>query len=218
MSVRAQSVVTPTHGRVLIRDGNAAIALVGFHGYAQSAEDLMDALERVPGAEDFTLVSIQALHRFYTRGDQKIVASWMTRQDREQAIADNIDYVDRALEKETGTLFQKTVPISFLGFSQGVAMAYRAALLGRHPATTVVAIGGDIPPDVKNVSAERWPRVLIAAGANDQWYTAEKLEADAAFLSSHGVAHEIYRHDAGHEITADVLDAVALFIRGSARP
>ena len=201
MAVRAESILTPSHGRVLIRDASSTIALVGFHGYAQSADDMMDVLERVPGAAGCTLVSVQALNRFYTRGDQKIVASWMTRQDREQAIADNIEYVDRALDG-------LGLPFIAVGFSQGVAMAYRAALLGKKPAAGIVAIGGDVPPDVKNVPAERWPRVLIAAGATDQWYTAAKVAADEAFLQGHGVAHEIYRHGAGHEVTADVLGAI----------
>jgi predicted esterase len=224
MSVRVQSVLTPTHGRVVIRPGLIsgkrdpvsfpAVTVAGFHGYAQNAEDMMDVLKRIPGADHCTLVSVQALHRFYTRGDQKIVASWMTRQDREQTIADNIVYVDRALDgNETGTLFSEKSPgLIFVGFSQGVAMAYRAALLGKHPAAAIVAIGGDVPPDVKDVPAANWPRVLIAAGAKDQWYTAEKVSADEAFLKSHGVAHEIHRSDAGHEATDDMLAAAARFI------
>lgn len=173
----------------------------------------MDVLQLLPGSEAFTLVSVQALHRFYTRGDQKVVASWMTRQDREETIADNVGYVDRIFETTSGVVSSETTPdVVFLGFSQGVAMAYRAALLGRKPAAGIIAIGGDTPPDVKNVPAAKWPRVLIAVGAKDQWYTADKVAADEAFLKSHGVAYEIYRHDAGHEITADVRDAAARFL------
>src|SRR5690242_7640368 len=89
------------HGRVLIEpDGGAAVssrALVGFHGYAQTAGDMMQELNRIPGAGNWTRVSIQALNRFYIRGDSQVVASWMTREDRDQAIADNIAYVDSAL-------------------------------------------------------------------------------------------------------------------------
>src|SRR5450830_692898 len=98
--MRTVSIETPTHGRVLIVEPEAAdagIRLVGFHGYAQSSDDMLDELRRIPGSDAWTLVSVQALNRFYTRGDQSIVASWMTRQDREQAIADNIEYVDRVL-------------------------------------------------------------------------------------------------------------------------
>jgi len=224
MTVRVQSVLTPTHGRVLIRPGVISekrvpvsfptVTIAGFHGYAQSAEDMMDVLQRIPSADRCTLISVQALHRFYTRGDQKIVASWMTRQDRDETIADNVAYVDRALGgNETGTLFDEKSPgLFFVGFSQGVAMAYRAALLGSRPADGIIAIGGDVPPDVKDVPKARWPKVLIAAGAKDQWYTAEKVSADETFLTDHGVACEVHRSDAGHEVTGEMLAAAARFI------
>jgi hypothetical protein len=71
--------------------------VVGFHGYGQSAEDMLSELERIPGNERWTLLSVQALHRFYSRGHERVVASWMTSQDRELAIADNLAYVDRVV-------------------------------------------------------------------------------------------------------------------------
>ena len=54
----------------------------------------------------------------------------MTRQDREAAIADNIDYVDRVVAA-TRTAAE---PLVFAGFSQGVAMAFRAAVRGKRRA------------------------------------------------------------------------------------
>jgi predicted esterase len=65
---------------------------------------------------------------------------------------------------------------------------------------------------VKEVSAGHWPRVMIAAGARDQWYTADKVSADETFLKHHGVAYEIHRSDAGHEAADDMLAAAARFI------
>ncbi len=178
----------------------------------------MDTLQSLPGSDAWSLASVQGLHRFYTRGDQKVVSSWMTRQDREEAIADNVAYVDRALdtlrENEIGTRFSEKSPdlVFLLGFSQGVAMAYRAALLGRHRVAGIIAIGGDVPPDVKSVPADRWPRVLLAAGSADHWYTPAKVDADAAFLTEHGVTHEVYRYTGGHETTPDLLARVAAFV------
>jgi predicted esterase len=224
--MRTLSISTSTHGRVLVMTPVGVsrkrlpaslppVVLVGFHGYAQNAEDMMDVLQRMPGSDECTLVSIQAMNRFYARGDQKVVANWMTRQDRDEAIADNITYVDRALgENGVGSCFETTPDpdLFFVGFSQGVAMAYRAGLMGKRPAAGVVAIGGDIAPDVQSVPADRWPRVMIAAGAKDQWYTPDKVAADETFLRAHGVNFDIHRSDAGHEVTDDMLAAVARFI------
>jgi predicted esterase len=178
--------------------------LVAFHGYGESAEDILEEVRRIPGATEWRIVSIQALNRFYTRGDQKIVANWMTRQDREHAIADNVEYVNRALDAVTAVAPLAPSPepqAVFVGFSQGVAMAYRAAILGRHRAAGVIALGGDIPPELKNQHERPWCPVLIGAGAADPWYTAAKVDADAAFLQSAGVAHEVVRFAGGHEWT-----------------
>ena len=206
--MRTLNLETPTHGRVLIAEatGTSVATIIAFHGYAQNADAMMADLRQIPGSERWTLVAVQALNRFYTRGDQTVVANWMTRQDRDQAISDNIGYVNRVIEHlDPG-------PICALGFSQGVAMAYRAALLGHHRIDGIVAVGGDIPPDVKSAPAERWPRLLIAAGHTDHWFTPDKVAADEAFLQTHGVAHTLLRYDAGHVFTDDVRNAIAAFL------
>lgn len=208
------SVESPTHGRVLIRDAENSshpLLVVGFHGYAQSAEDMMEQLELIPGSTQWTLVSVQALHRFYARRQERVVASWMTRQDREQAIADNIVYVNRViapLVAEAGD-----IPIVFVGFSQGVAMAYRAALLGAYRSRCIVAVGGDVPGDVRTIPAEQFPPILLAAGESDELYTSTHLESDAGFLRSHGVELEVFRYSGGHEWTELLRQQIYSFLK-----
>ena len=103
----------------------------------------MTALQRIPNASEWLLVAVQALHPFYTK-NERIVASWMTRLDRELAIADNVRYVAAVVEAVRDELGLETSPIVFAGFSQGVAMAYRAA--AAIPAAGVIALAGDVPP------------------------------------------------------------------------
>ena len=208
--MRTISIETPTHGRVLIKDAGVSPSdvrfLVGFHGYAQDAEDMLAELDRLPGSDSWTLVSIQALHRFYSRGNEKIVASWMTRQDRELTIADNIVYVDRVVRSLLADAPQ--APVVFVGFSQGVAMAYRIGVLGAHRARGVIAIGGDIPPDVKTSPSDRFPPVLVAAGESDRFYPAAKVETDESFLDSVGVQFDVFRYQGGHEWTDALRDRI----------
>jgi predicted esterase len=215
---------TTVHGRVLVdRIADPAGALVGFHGYAQSAEDMLDELRLIPGVERWTRVSIQALHRFYLRGDSKVVANWMTRQDRELAIADNIAYVQTVIESvlsDHAGFSPRGVPGAdapglrtiYVGFSQGVAMAYRAALHSSTPVAGIVALAGDIPPELKRDESLVWPRVLIGVGDKEQWYTPDKLAQDEAFLRQRGVQHEIVRFTGGHEWVDEFRAATAAFI------
>ena len=110
------------HGRFLVRAGPPQRLLIGFHGYAETAEVHIEELSKIRGVEDWTVVSVQALHPFYTALTQQIAASWMTKLDRELAIADNIAYVRSVRE-----WFQSPKTVAFAGYSQGGAMAYRAA-------------------------------------------------------------------------------------------
>src|SRR5687767_4563990 len=167
------------HGRVVVKDagydGRRSRLLLAFHGYAQHAESMIEMLEPVPDISRWTIASVQALHPFYGRGND-VVASWMTRQDRELAIAENIDYVDEAtvaLQRE-----RRADVIVCVGFSQGAAMAWRAGVLGRRRADGVVALAGDIPPELSEAPAENFPIALVAGGTKDEWYTEEKMRSD----------------------------------------
>ena len=73
------------------------------------------------------------------------MASWMTREDREEAIADNLAYVSSALEQVP---HDESTRVVHIGFSQGVAMAFRAGVLGPVRTAGIAAVGGDVPPEL----------------------------------------------------------------------
>ncbi|HYN09885.1 MAG TPA: hypothetical protein VES67_21050 [Vicinamibacterales bacterium] len=192
---------TSIHGRVLYDDraGPTSGVVMAFHGYGQSADDMLADVQRVPAIERWRLVVPQALHRFYTRDQQRIVASWMTREDRDLGIQDNLEYVARVIDRIGGG----ASPLVCLGFSQGASMAYRAAVLGRHPVSGVIALGGDIPPEVRAATVadgRSWPEVLIGAGERDTWFNP-RLDGELTFLMSRGISHQVVRYDGAHEWT-----------------
>ena len=198
-------VATTVHGRYLFRDRGQRL-LAGFHGYAETADIHVAQLDQIPGVEAWSIAAIQALHPFYTRNDQAVVASWMTRMDREHAIADNIDYI-RTVLGEIGN----RRPLVFLGFSQGAAMAYRAAAHIR--CDGLVILGGDLPPDVAaQESVQLAPRILIGRGKSDDWFNDEKLKKDLSFLR--GVADvTTCVYDGGHEWTDEFRQAAGAFLQ-----
>lgn len=203
------SIETPTHGRVLVRDTSApAAVLLGFHGYTESAAIQMDRLAALPGADKWTLISLQGLHRFYKGRSEEVVASWMTRQDRDEMIADNIEYASRVIER----LAPAGVPIFTVGFSQGVAMAFRAGMCARRRADGIIAVGGDVPPELLDDAGTDFPRVLLARGEKDEWCTGAKLQKDVEALRARDVRVETLLHSGGHEWTDAVSSAAAAFI------
>jgi predicted esterase len=201
---------TQTHGRYLsdIPEHSRA-TLVGFHGYKENAAVQMDVLRRLAGDRAIGLISIQGLHRFYARGSD-VVASWMTKEDREHAIADNIEYVGTVLTA-VAEEFGITRPMIHVGFSQGVAMAYRAAAFVPRPCDGLIVLAADVPPDVAPVAASL-PRTLIGRGTGEEWYTAEKSARDLEVLKAAGVNAEEYVFDGGHAWTPQFFDRAARFV------
>lgn len=204
---------TAVHGRVLVRRPAAQRrgVLVGFHGYAEAADAMLERLESIPAAEAWTLVAIQGLNRFYRGRSEEVVAGWMTRQDREAAIADNVAYVDRALDAVLPAPPADT-PLVCAGFSQGVAMAFRAAARGRRPCAAVIAVGGDVPPELLAGRSTRFPPTLLVRGESDDWYTQAKQDADATALKDHGATVGAVGVRGGHEWNAAVTAAVSAFL------
>jgi predicted esterase len=201
-----------THGRFLVRVPDRAPPwplLVGFHGYAETAGDQMEALRTIPGTEDWLLVSVQALHPFYTRKD-RVVASWMTREDRALAIADNIDYVGRVLSR-VRSQYQTRELLVFSGFSQGAAMAYRAA--AHYRAAALIILAGDVPPDVVEERVMPLPPVLIGRGTRDEWYTEAREAADRGALGKIDTHVDVCVFDGGHEWTDTFRTAAAAVLR-----
>ena len=207
-----QTIAAGTHGRYLVSAGNSPEGpiLVGFHGYGETAEDELNRILAIPGVERWTMVSIQGLHQFYRRRTNEVVASWMTRQNREFAIADNVAYVTNVVS-QLSTKPQRAVV--FTGFSQGVAMAFRAAAAIDGPVAGVIACGGDVPPELDATELGRVPRALIGRGMRDEWYTAEKQASDEKRLRASGVAVQTVALDIGHEWTPEFSELCAVFLQ-----
>ena len=214
----ARTIRTSLHGRYLVvaptgSPVDRAPLLVGFHGYAEDAGLHMTRLQAVADAERWLIVSVEALHHFYRGRSQDVVASWMTRQDRELAIADNVAYVSAVLREAAGEPRDDRAVV-FAGFSQGVAMAFRAATLGPWPARGVVALGGDVPPELSDEALGKIPAVLLGRGIADQWHAADTFNADTARLARAGVNVTQCLFDGAHEWTPAFTDAAREFLSG----
>ena len=209
--IEFHSVPATTHGRVLVRRAHVEPArgvLAGYHGYMENAAVQLARMDEMRGAGSWTLVSVQGLHRFYRGRSQEVVSSWMTRQDRELMIQDNIEFTSRVVER----FVPAAVPFFTIGFSQGVATAFRGGVRGRRRGAGIIGVGGDVPPELLIDPGSVFPPVLLTRGATDDWYTTAKLDADLAALRSSGVPVESLVYAGGHEWTTEVAAAVSAFV------
>ena len=184
---------------------------VGFHGYAETAGDHLDALaddSRQPRRGCSS--SVQALHPFYTR-KERVVASWMTRDDRELAIGDNIDYVGRVLDRVRAD--HPTRPtLVFSGFSQGGAMAYRAAANYRADGLIMLA-ARRAAGHRRTPRRARCRRCCSAAERRTSGIPKRRKPLTARRSRSIGARVETCVFDGGHEWTDAFRAAASAFLR-----
>jgi len=212
MALVERSIETITHGRYLVEAPKAGLpVLVGFHGYAESAEVQFARLRSIEDSGRWVLLSIQGLHRFYRGRSNEVVASWMTKQDRELAIADNTVYAARVINV-VAKEYSCTNKLVLSGFSQGVAMAFRTASGVERPVDGIIALGGDIPPELDASRLSHVRAALLGRGNKDEWYTAEKLAVDERRLREAGVQVDLFSFDAAHEWTPEFSRAAARFL------
>jgi predicted esterase len=213
--VTERSIATAIQGRYLVIPcavSGPAPLLVGFHGYGEDAETQLERLRAIPGSASWVIVSIQGLHRFYERRTNRVVANWMTRQDREAAIADNMAYVQNCVNAVSAE-WPTTRKMVFAGFSQGVAMAFRAAANAAGSETGVIAVGGDVPPELSAEALKRLSGALIVRGASDEWYRKEQFAADEIRLRESSVNVRAVEFNGGHEWSNEVAAAASDFLR-----
>ena len=185
------------------------------HGHGQLAARFLSrfvALER----EDRLFIAPEALSRFYLtntpngvhRPDSPIGATWMTREDRDAEIEDQIAYLDRVHDEIFRRVERGGVRLWVLGFSQGVATVIRWLARGHASADRVVLWAGIIPPELEAGPARAlWARapVTMVVGSTDEFATPKVVASQEAKLRELGVQFESIRYEGGHDLSDPAL-------------
>ena len=127
---------------------SAAVIWIVLHGYGGLARFFLNQFE---GLElDKYIVAPEGLSRFYLdKAHTRVGAAWMTREDREYEMADQLTHLDQ-LATHVSAQCPAGIPINCLGFSQGVATACRWAANGNTTVKRLVLWGGSMPPELDN--------------------------------------------------------------------
>lgn len=186
------------------------------HGYGQRAADFLGTCGALDNGRRL-VVAPEALSRFYNAGanggmaDATVGASWMTREDRENEIADYLRYLDTLVAALRDGVAAPP-PVHVLGFSQGTATASRWVASGRVTVARLVVWGGVIAPELDLTSADapmRRTRVQIVVGTRDKFATPERVAAEQARLDAAGLAYEGITFEGGHRLDNRTLAAIA---------
>lgn len=188
------------------------------HGYRTLASDFIKVFEAI-GNYAF-VVAPEGLSRFYTKGSggpespNAIGASWMTREDRLNEIADHVAYLDKLYKHSTNGIQPKKLIL--LGFSQGCPAVMRWVSNGNVKPDQVLLWSGDVPRDL-NFEAYKAAGVkatTMVYGDNDTLLDNALYAEGETLLREHGIPNAAIRFSGGHEIPPDALTSVRKRILG----
>lgn len=187
------------------------------HGYGQLAQYFIRKFQAVAD-HGWRIVAPEGAHRFYLEGySGRVGASWMTKEDRLADIADYLRFLDllrKGRETTDGSL-----PHVLLGFSQGVATAFRWMAMGEGGPGSwhgIVAHSGIIPPDLPQDEGllEDAPALHLIGGLEDAFITSLEdgfSTSEQEWQRCGGQPHQTLRltFNGGHDIhAASVIQAL----------
>ncbi len=180
------------------------------HGYAQLANYFLKNFEAINNGKH-VIVAPEGLHRFYWQGfSGKVVASWMTKEDRLNDIKDYVHFLDAVYEQYTQQ--HPHLKVVVLGFSQGVATASRWIQQGKVKANHFVLWAGVFPPDMNfevDETVLHQTQNWLVLGTEDEFINEETLQQQEQILAHHRIQYQVLKFEGKHVIHGPTLQQLA---------
>lgn len=198
--------VTKT-ARVLTGGDSSGRPMVFLHGYGMSITGFFRRLSPLVRSGHF-VVAPEGLSRYYRQGASgKVVASWMTREERLDDISDTNKYLEHVFSS-----FCRSGSAVFTGFSQGAASVSRWAFSSDSDVREIVLWGSAFPPDIpveEIRSAAGRIRVHFIIGTEDEYLSVDQIREDADKLQANGIETHVFVYEGKHDIYSTGLDYIA---------
>jgi predicted esterase len=194
---------------------DAADIWIVCHGYGQLAAKFIDQCACIAEAQRL-IVAPEGLHRFYLdpppapAAQRRVGATWMTREDRETDIADNVDYLDTLISEVLS--HSPAARLRVLGFSQGSATLMRWAVRATRAPHDLIIWAGEVPTDVDwAIGARKLAQTAIVAvrGSRDELTSQSTFERNLRVLDDVGLSYQLYHFEGGHHLDEGTLRRLA---------
>jgi predicted esterase len=183
------------------------------HGYGQLAEYFIQKFKVLNDGKT-CVIAPEGLSRFYVEdvstrmrtGNNRVGATWMTREDRLTDIENYCEYLTAIYKTELGN--RPDIRTTLLGFSQGAATASRWALDSRINFHRLILWSGILPPDMDFEAGKRilsGKEFLVVYGTNDSFITPDRLREMNELTFKLGVEPEYLTFTGGHDLDEKTL-------------
>lgn len=167
------------------------------HGYKQLARFFMRHFQNLLN-EDTCVIAPEGLHRFYTEGNHgRVGASWMTKEQRHSDIEDYIGYLN-----DLSAEISMYKDVILIGFSQGVATAFRWMMASNISFSKVLMCSGMVPEDVsiQLKKGQGKSKFYYLSGNEDPFKDDAMVENHLKALRENGLEFEEVIFEGGHTI------------------
>jgi len=193
-----------THGTIT---ENTRFVWVCLHGYGQLGKYFIQRFEFLNPESHYVVVP-EGLNRFYFEGvNERPVASWMTKEDRLDEIADYIQYLE-LLRHKLGWDKNENIKVIFFGFSQGVTTLLRWLHDMAPRADYLLLWAGGIPDDILyKHQKDYFSRIQCHyfLGDKDPYIKPEMITEKQDMTNSMGLALQLEIYTGDHRVDESVL-------------
>jgi len=178
------------------------------HGYGQLARYFIKKFAALK-EHNICVIAPEGLSRFYLEpvesraitGNNRVGATWMTSENRLTDIENYLHYLDVLYAKVMNDFPQ--LPVTLLGFSQGVATASRWAIHNPDLFSRMILWAGIFPPDMdftrgKEIFSTK--EVTLVYGNQDPYINDQRLAEITELTQKLGIQPPIITFAGGHEI------------------
>ena len=195
-----------THGSL---NGQTRYVWICLHGYGQLAKYFIQRFEFLNPADHYVIVP-EGLNRLYFDGvNERPVASWMTREDRLDEIADFVLFLE-ALRAKLHWDKNPEVKMIYLGFSQGVTTLLRWLNDIAPKVDHLLLWAGGLPDDLLYDRRREYFRSIPAyyfIGDKDPYFTSETIASKKDLIEDIGLQFQVHPFAGTHKVDEAALRA-----------
>lgn len=185
---------------------NAANYWLACHGYGELVKYFINKFSELD--DNHFVVAPEGLNRFYLNGfTGRVGANWMTKEDREQDIKTNNQYLTQVYNTYS---FQEKNFIAF-GFSQGTETLTRWLVNQKIAPKAIILWSNGFPVDLSNECNLLWKgtKIYFVVGTNDDFITPERLALKKGLFNKHQLDYELVSYEGEHKIIPSLLNTLA---------
>jgi predicted esterase len=181
------------------------------HGYGQLAQYFLRKFNLL-AENNICVIAPEGLSRFYleepqasSRKNNRVGATWMTRENRLTDIQNYCTYLTTIYRKE---IKNTAIPVTVLGFSQGSATASRWVLQGDITFARLILWAGIFPADMDLQTGSRVLQhkdVSIVYGLQDPFITDERFAEMRSITKKLNTEVKEFAFEGAHDIDGPTL-------------